>query len=343
MRILHIEDEPWDSGMAHYALTLAEALKHRGHEVHFWGKGDSIPLSQAAEKGLNVHSIDRPWSSLPSLRARLRAANIEIINAHTGASHSLGAALAAGSAAKLVRTRGDGRAPARHFLARALASRTSAFIAANSRIQTQLSQAFAATPVRLIFQGIEGPAAQALPKEPAFGLLGRLDPVKGHEVFFSAAATLIKDCPQARFLCAGGGRPERGQWLKERAGVLELNGHCEMLGFVPNIQEFMSRCQVGVVASIGSEAVSRAALEWMAAGRPVVATTVGGLPDIVADGSTGFLVPPNNPRALYAALKRFIDNPALAAAMGQFARRRYETLFSIERFARETEKLYAEI
>jgi glycosyltransferase involved in cell wall biosynthesis len=105
----------------------------------------------------------------------------------------------------------------------------------------------------------------------------------------------------------------------------------------------LARCRVGVVASVGSEAVSRAALEWMAAGRPVVASRVGCLPDLVIEGETGFLVPPANPRALAQALARFLQEPGLAERMGAAGRRRFDEKFSLGRFADETESLYAQV
>jgi glycosyltransferase involved in cell wall biosynthesis len=338
MKILQIEDEPWDSGIAHYALTLSAALKARGHEVHFWGDPRGVPLQRAAAAGLPTSGVDRPWLSLPELRSKVRACGIELINAHTGSAHSLALALAAGSSLPVVRTRGDARAPKGHALARALAGRTSAFIAANSRIAGHLRGIFGKTRVELILQGIadEG-GAPPLPEGPIFGILGRLDVVKGHEFFITAAQDIGKSHPRAGFLAAGNGRAQRRQALERRPSP------CRFLGFVPDPGAFRTRCSVGVVASIGSEAVSRAALEWLACGRPVVATTVGGLPDIIEDGVTGFLVPPSNAHALAAAMKRFIDDPGLAARLGAQARRRYEDRFGLERFARDTERLYEEI
>ncbi|MDD5658005.1 MAG: glycosyltransferase, partial [Elusimicrobia bacterium] len=90
-------------------------------------------------------------------------------------------------------------------------------------------------------------------------------------------------------------------------------------------------------------AVSRAALEGMAAGRPVVASRVGGLPDLVADGETGLLVPPGDAGALAAALGRLAGEPQFAARLGSAARRRCAERFSLERFGADTEGLYGEL
>lgn len=345
MRVLQLHDEPWDSGIAHYALTLSEELDRRGHEVHFWGAAGSHALGRARAAGLRTLELNRPWLCLPRLRAALRERRIEIINAHTGSAHSLAAALAWGLDVSVIRTRADARRGARHLLARILAGRTRAFIAANSRIRTELSAAFPSSRVELIAQGLPSPAAPALkplPAEPAIGILGRLDPVKGHEILLAAARLLEKDFPQARFRAAGDGAAEAFARLRRRAAALDLDGRFEFLGRVPDAFAFIASCRVGVVASTGSEAVSRAALEWMSMGRPLVAASVGCLPDLVEEGRTGLLVAPCDPGALAAGLKRLLENPGLAEELGRRGKERFEETFGVERFGALTERLYEE-
>ncbi len=342
MRILHIEDEPWDSGIAHYALTLAAELRRRGHEAHFWGRAGSPLLDLAARAGLRTRALRRPWTGLHGLRGRVRELGIELIDAHTGNSHALAAALAAFTGIAVVRTRGDARRAAKHPLARLLAKRTQAFIAANSCIHRELSEAFPGARIVTVFQGIAAGPALPLTEAPVFGILGRLDPVKGHETFLDAAARVLAEHPAARFEVIGGGPAERCAFLEHRAGKLGLGEVCVFRGHVADVPAAQARCRVGVVASLGSEAVSRAALEWMAAGRPVVASSVGCLPDLVADGETGFLVPPGDAEALSEALCRFLRAPDLAARLGAQGRKRFEDLFSLRRFGDETERVYKE-
>ncbi|HXT01782.1 MAG TPA: glycosyltransferase, partial [Elusimicrobiota bacterium] len=105
---------------------------------------------------------------------------------------------------------------------------------------------------------------------------------------------------------------------------------------------FIAGCRVGVVASLGSEAVSRAALEWMAAARPVIATNVGGIPDLVEHGVTGLLVPPGDTDALAKAVEYMLAEPARTEEMGRRARARWEELYSLDPFYLATEKVYAE-
>jgi glycosyltransferase involved in cell wall biosynthesis len=99
---------------------------------------------------------------------------------------------------------------------------------------------------------------------------------------------------------------------------------------------------VFVLASIW-EGMPNAALEAMAVGLPVVATGVGGTPEVVADGETGLLVPPRDPDGLSQAIARMLHDPELWRRMGQAGRRRVGQRFSVERMVRQTERLYEEL
>lgn len=343
MNILHIHDETWDSGIAHYALTVASALQKKGHQVQFWSPTGSYCAAKAREAGLQVREMDFPWFYLPRLRGELKKEKIEIINTHTGSAQSAAVALALRTKIPVLRTRGDIRRVAVNLLTKTLTSKTAGFIAANSAIHSQISAAFPNARVELIFQGIPSPIDRLpLPPAPVVGLLGRLDEVKGHDILLDAIMTLRQNFPQARFLMAGGGSSEKLSRFKWQVGALGLNGVVDFLGHVDDPWSFIARCRIGVVASIASEAVSRAGLEWMAMGRPLVATTVGCLPDLVAEDKTGILVPPNDPPALAQALSRLIESPDAAARLGAQARLRFEHFFSVDRFAAQTEKFYEE-
>ena len=343
MNIVHIEDEPWDSGIAHYALTLAGEQARRGHRVAVWGDTFSPVLKQASESGLPTRGWESGpigWLEIPALRRELAAFAPHIVNAHTGSSHAL-ALLLAPKGAAIVRTRGDARPPRSNPLTRLTASRTRTLIAANAVLKTQLEAAFPGTPVRLIPQGIEGPpAVSAMPGPPSVGIIARMDPVKGHGVLLDAAQILKPQIPGLKILCAGEG-PElkRLSWRLQPQGI---DGIISFLGRVADRWTFLAGCRIGIVASLGSEAVSRAALEWMAAARPLIATNVGGIPDLVEDGVTGLLIPPGDANALAAAVKSLLADPARAEAMGRAGRARWENNFSLAPFYQRTQAVYDE-
>ena len=162
--------------------------------------------------------------------------------------------------------------------------------------------------------------------------MARLDPVKGHAVLIDAFARAVRTLPDARLTVVG--RPENvtSAQLLERAARLGVGDRIAFEGHVPDPNDYMRRCHVGVVASLGSEAASRAAVEWMAAGRPLVSTAVGCLPEYVKDGTTGRLVAPDNAESLAAALVETGSDPLLRERWGAAARARYEAAFSSARF-----------
>lgn len=343
MNILHLEDEPWDSGIAHYAVTLAAEQARRGHRVALWGVTGSPLIKAAADAGLSTRTwLPGPsgWLEIPALRKETAAFAPAVINAHTGSSHAL-ALMLAPKGATVIRTRGDARPPQATSLTRWSAGRTKLFIAANETIKTQLESAFPGSAVRLVPQGIEGPDALAeMPGHPIVGMIARMDPVKGHDVLLDAAMLLKPRVPGLKILCAGDGpQLKRLSWRLQPQG---LDATVKFLGRVPDRWTFLAGCRIGAVASIGSEAVSRAALEWMAAGRPVIATNVGGIPDLVEHGVTGLLVSPGDADALAKAVEYLVAEPARAEEMGRRGRERWQERYSLEPFYRATQEAYDE-
>jgi len=344
MKILHIEDEPWDSGIAHYAVTLAAEQAARGHEVEFWGRADSPVLIDARRLGLAVRGWPAGLAGVLSWGSQRREAGRfapDVINAHTGSAHTTALVLAAKRACSVVRTRGDARMPDGGAPARFAAGRTRAFIAVNRTLEAALKAAFPGSKVALVAQGIAGPeAAAAAVPAPVVGMVARFDKVKGHEILLDAVARLKARVPGLRARCAGDGRLlERLRWQLKPAGLESI---VEFPGRVADKWAFMAGCSVGVIPSLGSEAVSRAALEWMSLGRPVVASRVGGLPDLVEDGETGLLVAPGDSAALAEALESLLLDPRKAAAYGRAGRSRWERDFSLDAFYEATQQVYDE-
>jgi glycosyltransferase involved in cell wall biosynthesis len=344
MKIAHLLDEPWHSGLTAYALTLAEGQRRLGHEASIWAPSESPAFAEAGRSGLPVFPLDRPYLRLRGLRSEVRRSGVEVLNAHTGRTHTLAIFLAAGSACSVVRTRGDARVPSRRpGLAWTLA-RTDGLIAANAGILSGLESVASLPGARAsIHQGIalDGEFQPApLPAGPIAGLLGRLDPVKGHRIMLEAAALASSAAPALRWRAAGADANLRRTNLEADAKRLGGAGVAAFEGAVARPAAFMRSCSFGLIPSLGSEAVSRAALEWMACGRAVIASRVGALPELVEHGVTGLLIPPSDPRALADAASRLALEPALAAKMGEAARRRIEERFGLERFAAATVELY---
>ena len=185
---------------------------------------------------------------------------------------------------------------------------------------------------------------------PLIAVLSRLHPFKGIEYFLEAAAIVATRFPEARFLIVGAGvivkdgavewDARYGEGLESYAMRLGLGGRVIFTGFRLDVPEWLSEITVSVLPSVSSEGLSNTVLESMAAGVPVVATTVGGNPELVQDGVTGLVVPPQDSGALARAVCRLLENKELALKFGQAARQRAAERFSVETMVRETEHLY---
>ncbi len=123
----------------------------------------------------------------------------------------------------------------------------------------------------------------------------------------------------------------------EEAG---LGGQVDFLGHLHAVETFLRGLDLFVLPSTATEAFPRAVLEAMACGLPVVATALGGVPEAVAEGRTGFVVPPGDPGALAERLRRLIASEDLRRRMGDLGRRRAEALFGWERNTAITMQIY---
>jgi glycosyltransferase involved in cell wall biosynthesis len=162
--------------------------------------------------------------------------------------------------------------------------------------------------------------------------VGRLEPQKGLDVAVRALREIRRRHPAVRLVVLGEG-PERPE-LDRLARSLEAPVH--LLGRVPDVAAWLRRADA-LVHPVRWEGFGLALLEAMLAGLPVVATNVSSIPEIVLDGQTGLLVPPEDPSALAAAVTRVLDDPA---DYGERGRERARTEFSVERMADRTLAVY---
>jgi len=178
------------------------------------------------------------------------------------------------------------------------------------------------------------------PEGPIIGTVGRLVPIKGHSWLLRAVLRVLAEFPQACVVLIGDG-PLLGE-LQELASELGISPHVVFLGTRHDIPECLASLDLFVLPSL-NEGMGRALVEAMAVGCPVVATRVGGIPDIVADGTTGLLVPPRDERALAEAILTLLRDRSRRAAYGEAARRHVDGRFDVETMVRNVERLYDEV
>lgn len=178
------------------------------------------------------------------------------------------------------------------------------------------------------------------PAAPLVGIVARLVPIKAHDDFLRAAARLLQARADVHFAIVGDG--ERRAALEALAEELGLAERVHFVGWRRDLPAVYADLDVVCLTS-RNEGSPVALIEAMAAARPVVATAVGGVPEVVQDGVSGLLVPPRDPEALATAIAGLLAEPARAAALGRAARAAVYPRYSSQRLVRDMETLYARL
>jgi sugar transferase (PEP-CTERM/EpsH1 system associated) len=178
------------------------------------------------------------------------------------------------------------------------------------------------------------------PMDFIIGTVGRLDPVKDHLSLLTAFAPIAKRSPNARLLVVGGG-PMR-QVIESQILSLRFSGEVVLLGDRQDVATIMNALNVFALTSI-AEGISNTILEAMASRLPVVATRVGGNPELVQDGTTGQLVEARDVAALTTAFAGYLNDSEMCVRHGAAGRIRAEKYFSLERMAADYAELYLDV
>ncbi len=319
-------------------------------------------VSQARLNGVEVLELGRRskldlWRFLPLIRL-LRSGRVDVVHAHKFGSNFWSAALSPVAAAPVLvvheHTWSFRGKPLRRLIDRELIARAATVFLAVSESDRQKMieiERIPASKIRFVPNGIPDPqigdARRARAKlgieqgAPVVGTVCALRPQKALHVALDAVAGLIDEHPDLRFLVVGDG-PERARL--ERQAAAQLHGRGMFLGRRSHaeIPDLIAAMDV-LVCSSTFEGTPLAVLEWMAAGRAIVATHVGGIPSIIEDTSEGLLVPPNDAPALGAAVQRLLTDPTERQRLGANARRRQQAEFQLQRTLDVLQDLYEEL
>lgn len=338
MKVLHVHRIGGIGGSERHLLTLLPALAERGVDVRFLGLDDPSRAPDPFYEALSVpyERLTAPRDVDPALAFRVRRAvrSADLVHTHLVHADVYGAF----GARRLVSTKHNDdpfRAGAFRFVERALARRASRVIAITQALaHFQVEQVgLPADNVLVIHYGLDDlPQAWGTnPPDPVptnvrvLLCVCRLEPQKGVDVAIRA----LEEIPDAHLVVLGEG-PQRAE-LEQLAG-----DRVHLLGRVPDVAAWLRRADV-LVHPARWEGFGLALLEAMLASLPVVATRVSSIPEIVVDGETGLLVPPDDASALAAAVNRVLADPAGYGERGQ-ARARAE--FSVAKMTDRTLAVY---
>ena len=361
MRIVHVVIGGDVAGGQLVALALARAARDRGDRASFVAPHGGSFVELARVDGFDVATVDvgRTYrvGGMLRLARLLRRERADLVHTHTLAAANTLARLAGRLARVPVVSHlhiENHFRPTTRFLLAGLDNATARLAAALVAVSEDTRRAYERQGyprrIRVVYNGVDPSPADAnglreelrIPDDaPLVVEVGRLADVKGQRELLEAVA----DLPSARAVFVGDDLERGGEYARElerHAAELGVSDRVVFAGQRDDAARVLAAADVLALPS-WTEGLPLVVLEAMAQGRPVVATPVGGTPELVADGETGLLVPPRDPRALADALTRILRDPELRRRMGEAGRRRVEERFSAARMAQEVLAIYDEV
>lgn len=359
MRILHTEWSDGWGGQEHRVLSEMAGMQARGHFVALAARPRGRIRHQAEAAGIPVLTLPMRGSldvvSVFRLRRFLREQSFEIVNTHSGVDSWIGSLAAkwAGTPV-LLRTRHLNLPLNRSWLnfVHHLPDR---IITCGEAIRTELisrndfpAEQLVSIPTGVDFENFKPARARIVVREklglaePDFVLLmvGILRTVKGHDIALKAFASILTEIPQARLVLAGDGPWQRE--LERVASGLGVASRVQFLGFRNDVADLMGAADM-LLHTSRSEGVPQSVTQALSAGLPVVATRVGGIPELITDEKNGLLVPPENPEATAAAIRRVFQDRDFARRRAALGRAEVEARFSLKTMVDRTERLCAQL
>jgi len=374
LRILQVVDGFRMGGAENKLWELIEHLDPAKYEISLANVGPTGPLQSRFEKlGVAMFHFPRRFGFDPlpllQLRRLIQTRQIDIVQTTLLWADIIGAFAAKWAHApamiswETVTHNGD---PYHNNLQRRLGYEKAMqycdlIVAVSQEVGDSLRQFRRIAPekIRVIHYGVDlqkyfpGKPEENLAKRKELGVAtadlliavaARLEPLKGHRYFIEAFAPIAKTFPQTQVICIGDGSL-RGE-LEAMVHRFELNSQIRFLGVRQDVPALLSCSDLMALPALGGEGLPNVLLEGMACGKPVIATRVGGVPELVRDNENGYLVPPEDVTALQTALTRALSDRENLRRMSAAARRVVENEFSlnlqVERFEEVFDRLAAE-
>ncbi len=372
MRVLQLTDADVFAGTERLVLELSASLERQGVTATIGCPPISPLADRAASEGIAILPVGIPHqpkggradaTTVRRLRAALRQRAFDLVHVHNGRSAFIAALAGAGRAVPMVMTQ--------HFLSPArttrrgwrgwfskqvhgwLGRRIVRHVAISEAVRQAAIAAGIAAPeaIEVILNGIRPPAAGNAKKlaererwvgqaKPLIFCAARAEREKDLPTLIEAMRLVVASQPQAQCAVAGSGRDlETLRQLTVEAGLSEK---FHWLGFRDDVADWLSAADIFVLPSV-AEPFGLSIVEAMACGKPVVACKAGGPPEIVADGVSGILVPPQSPKEMAAALASLAGDAAWRQRMGEAGRERFQQVFTADRMAQEMAALYRRV
>lgn len=368
LKIFHINMHRHWGGQPNRVLTESLGLRELGHEVWVAGPRGCLLVERAREAGLKTFDDlelqrgFRPatlWRDYQALKNLFLRERFDVLHPHGSQDAWLTqfAARALHPRPALVRTRHNTFPVAGHALNRWHYGQFDWVITISPQVDELISKptGFPAERITAIYSAPDPERFYPRPGDPALraefgipegaplvGKVGRLAPEKGHHLFLKAAARVLKEFPEARFMCVGKGRSQPA--IEALADELGIRDHVVLTGFRTDVPDLVALFDVFVLSPTSGESLGTSILEGFCMEKPAVATEVGGTGESVRDGQTGFLIRPGSEEEQVAgiaeAILKLLRDPALRERMGKAGRAMVLEEFSPRGLASKCAALY---
>lgn len=358
LKTLHIDSERLWGGGQRQVAGLCTHLRDWGHQVQIVCQPGSKLESWAREVGIESFPVEMKStlsiSSVLRLRSVMARERPDIVHLHASRAHVLGSAAARLAGVKAVVATRRMNHPIRMLWPNtsAYGTWTTAIVAISDAVRdVMVDCGVDPSKIRLIPSGTDIARFENAEPDPALRskftadmalplvcVTATLAECKGVRYLIEAAAILKSNGNPVHLIIAGDGDQRANLEQLTR----DLGVSASFIGFCPDMPPILASIDVFAMPSL-SEGLGVAVLEAMAAGKPVVASAVGGLKESVVDGVTGFSIPPRDSQALADGIAKLVSNPTLAAEFGSAGRARARAEYSLEYMARSNEALYYEL
>ena len=359
IKLLHINAEMGWGGGETQTYYLIQALRARDYRQAVACQPESA-LARRCEKDrvpafLAKMSTQFSVGAVARLRRVMWEGNFQIIHCHTSRAHTLGVLAALGmDTVKSVVTRRIEHRPGNWWKTQLIYNQgTDAIVAISEAVKEVLiSAGVLPDKLQVIQSGVDLERFKAgngqlwrnrfrLPSDSlVVGYVGKLSQGKGVDVLIRTIPGIVARRPASHFLIVGDG-PCREEF-ECLAAELKVGAHVTFPGFVEDVPGVLAALDIFVMPSF-KEAAGGAVREAMAAGKPVIASRVGGLPEGVVDGETGFLVPPGDHESLSRSILALVDDSTLRERFGTMGRERARLKFSVETMVRQYDAFYRSV
>lgn len=360
--ILHTESSLGWGGQEHRIMAEAKIMRHRGHRLLMAGDPRGELCTRAQREDFAVFPLEfgglKNFGAWRGLRRLLRQERVDILNTHSSLDSWVGflAWLSLGKRPILIRTRHLSTRVSSNWPTRRLYRAPAAVITTSREIAGLLHGDLGVPRERLhaIPTGISLADFAPRPADPnlaarlnlppgalVFGTVSVLRSWKGHLYLLEAFNHLVQEGLNAVLIIVGDG-PYRPV-IEERIHTLGLADTVRLVGHQDAVPQWLALMDAFVLASYAHEGVPQVLLQALAMGKPVAATAMGGIPEVIIPEETGLMAPPRDSRALARAMARLAQEPTLRAELSRRGPRKVASRYSLEQMADALEALYARL